>query len=70
MHEIYFKAYLRGVYANIYTGTISFFSLYPLNVDDKLFPVNLNHLSNLLAFVMASDNLSTLGNNLTTRNKN
>lgn len=39
---------------NIYTGTVSLFTLNPLNVDDKFFPVNLYDFSYLLSFVMSS----------------
>lgn len=38
-------------------SSIGLFSLDTLNVDDILFPVDLHHFANLLAFVVSTDDL-------------
>lgn len=42
---------------DICTGTISLLTLDSLNVDNKLLTVYLDYFTNLLAFVMSSNNL-------------
>lgn len=45
--------------ANIHCCTIDFLSLDSLNVNYKLLTVHLDHLADLLALVVASNNLKT-----------
>lgn len=40
--------------SNINSGTISFFTLDPFNVDDIFFPIDLDNLANLLTSEMSS----------------
>ena len=51
------NGHLAGVDANIDGGTIGLLPLDPLNVDPELGSVTLDNLSNLLALVVATDNL-------------
>lgn len=50
-------SHLAGVDANMDCCSIGLLSLHTLDVDDILFPVDLDYFANLLAFVVSTDNL-------------
>lgn len=50
-------SHLAGVDADMDCCSIGLLSLHTLDVDDILFPVDLDYFANLLAFVVSTDNL-------------
>lgn len=49
--------YLWGMDTNIYTPTICLLTLSPFNINNKLLSVYLYNFSNLLSFIMSTNNL-------------
>lgn len=41
-------------------GSVGLLSLHTLDVDDVLFPVDLDHFADLLAFVVSTNNLTIM----------
>lgn len=51
--------YLAGMDPHVDSCAISLLTLNTFNVDDVFFSVHLDHLADLLSFVMSPDNLNT-----------
>ena len=51
------RAYLARVDAHVDSCAVSLLTLHPLDVDDVLLSVHLDHLADLLAFVVSSNHL-------------